>query len=195
MRWSALAALPLLLAAGSSAAGPAPEQPAPAPPPPAEQSPQEDTSDRGPSTASVPGIKTRLESGLAELASLAERAKGEGDAVLAACILDKLERGRDVMEVATGELMVIQDGSTTQRQKAFAVEKLQAAADRMDRLVEAAQACTGDQAPEDEDDLTRNEVDEPQTIPVEDPTLGGGEPPVLPPLDSTDPVSIASPSV
>ena len=126
---------------------------------------------------------------------MAEAAKADGDAVLSACILDKLERGRDVMEVATGELMVIQDAGATSRQKSFAVEKLAAAADRMDGLVESGQACTGDQAPEDEDDLTRNEVDEPQTVPVADPTLGGGQPPVLPPVESTQPVTVASPSV
>jgi hypothetical protein len=38
-------------------------------------------------------------------------------------------------------------------------------------------------------------VDEPSTVPVEDPTLGGGDPVVLPPVDAVSPVSVASPSL
>lgn len=208
-RIAALLAAPLLLVAGSSLAGPATSAPkAEEGKPPAPTSPDgaapgapdgdgpggDELPDDRPGMGDVPSLKNNLESGLAELGQLAEGAKQDGDAVRAACAQDKLDRGRSVMEVATGELLVIQDSGSSQQQKAFAVEKLQAAADRMARLVEQADGCSGDTSPEDEDDLTRNEVDEPTTIPVEDPTLVGGDPTVLPPADAETPVAIGSPS-
>jgi hypothetical protein len=64
----------------------------------------------------------------------------------------------------------------------------------MRRLVQEAEGCSGDNSPEDEDNVTRNDVDEPPSVPVEDPTLADGDPKVLPPVGSADPVAIGSPS-
>lgn len=128
------------------------------------------------------------------LGELAEEAKADNDAVRAACVQDKLERGQAVMEVATGELMVVRDSGSTSQQKAFAIEKLQEASARLGRIVGEARVCRGELGPEDEDDVTRNEVDEPVTVPIADPTQVGGDPPVPPPVDDHRPPTVASPS-
>jgi hypothetical protein len=189
------------LGSGLSFAGPAAEQPDAGADPetvdpadPADPA-DETSSDVGPETASAPVSKQRLEQAMASIGRIAADAKARGDAVRAACVLDKQERGQAVMEVATGELLVIGDSSSTPRQRGFAAEKLHAAADRLDGLAEQASLCGGDQTPEDADDVTRNEVDEAQTVPVADPTRdGAGGSPVPPPVDDHQPVSVASPS-
>ncbi len=104
------------------------------------------------------------------------------------------------MELATGEMLVIRDQSASNEARSFAAEKLQAASERLDDLVEQAKECAGDKSPEDSDDETRNEVEEEPTIPIADPTLGGGvggtKPPRLPPpVDDGMPPSVGSPSV
>lgn len=170
--------------AGSSAAGPAPEAP----------SSEDQASDRGPETRAVPALRQRIEAGMEELGELASDARSDTDVVRAACVLDKQERAQGVMEVATGELLVLRDSTSTRDQKAFAVEKLAAAADRLDGLVEAARTCRGDTSPEEEDDVTATDVDEPTTVPVADPTVGGARPPVPPPVDDTRPPTVGSPS-
>lgn len=125
---------------------------------------------------------------------MSEGAKADGDAVRAACVQDKVDHGRDVMEVATGEILILRDAKATGREKSLASEKLQAAAERMKGLVKAARACSGDQAPEEQDNVTRNELDEQQNVPLADPTQPGVTPPVPSPVDPTTPQTVASPS-
>jgi hypothetical protein len=127
--------------------------------------------------------RTRMEEGMAEIGELAVEARAEADLVRATCVLDKQDRANDVMELGTSELMVVRDTATTEQSRQFAVEKLDAAAGRIDKLVEEAKSCAGKKGPEDEIDITRNEENEPRTIPIWDPTAGLGWSPVPPPMD------------
>lgn len=197
-----LLALPLVLAAGTSAAGPAAEAPAPeaAPEPeggvaPEAEAPEGGEADRGADTSSVPEIQSKLEGAMAELGALAAEAEADGDATRSACVKGWQQRGQDAMEVATSELLVIRDDSTTDLARSFAVEKLAATSERLDAIVGSARKCSGDQSPEENDDEARTEVDETKTIPLEDPTLGGGTSPVLPPIDPNLPSTAASPAM
>ncbi len=166
------------------------EQPAPAAEP------------ASPATAavSVPTVQRDMETDMAAIGELASDAKRDSDLVRAACVLDKQERAQGVMELATGELMIIRDTSAGADARGFAVEKLQAASERLGDLVSQARECVGDKTPEISDDETRNQVDEEPTIPVADPTVGGGAgggkpPPVPPPVDDGQPPTVGSPSL
>ncbi|MCX4239529.1 hypothetical protein [Paraliomyxa miuraensis] len=176
-------------AAGEGAAGEAPDEgvaEAKAPPPT--------------STVSVPAVRREMENDMAKIGDLAAEAKRDADLVRAACVIDKQERAQGVMELATGEMLIIRDEGSSAEARSFAVEKLQAASDRLGDLVEQAKECIGDKAPEESDDVTNNEVDEDPTIPVADPTVGGspdGTKPnrVPPPIDDASPPSVGSPSM
>jgi hypothetical protein len=208
-RVAGLLALPLVLAGGTSnarpfgaeGAGPAPAAPAPeaeaAPEPEGgvAETPEGGQADRGADTSSVPEIQSKLEGAMAELGALAAEAEADGDATRSACVKGWQQKGQDAMEVATSELLVIRDDSTTDLARSFAVEKLAATSERLDAIVGSARKCSGDQSPEENDDEARTEVDETKTIPLEDPTLGGGTSPVLPPIDPNLPSTAASPAM
>lgn len=137
-------------------------------------------------------LRTRMEDGMASIGGLAVDARKDEDLVRAACVLDKQERANDVMELGTSELLVIRDPNTSAQARQFAVEKLQAAADRVDGLVSEARECAGKEGPEEQVDATRNESEEPRTIPIWDPSAGLGDSPVTLSLDSQWPL-VASP--
>lgn len=158
-----------------------------APPPPAPEAAPTVSPGAGQSRA-------KIESAMSELGQLTSEAEGDQDVSRAACLLDKRDRGGEVMELVTAEALVIQDGGSTEQQRLFASEKLSALADRMDGLVEQARACSGDTSPEDKDDKTRTEVDERPTVPYADPTVGGARPPVPPPVDDARPPTVESPT-
>lgn len=150
-------------------------------------------------TVSVPKVQRDMESDMSLLGELASDAKRDADLVRAACVLDKQERAQGVMELATGELLVIRDDAAAPEARSFAVEKLQASSDRLDDLVQQARDCVGDQTPEMSDDETRNEVQQEPTIPIADPTVGGGvgggKPTPPPPVDDNAPPTVGSPSM
>lgn len=176
--------LPVWLLSGATHAAP---PPAPEPEPEAAAA----------APAAVVGVgesRAKIESSMTELGHLTAEADGDKDVVRAACLVDKQERGGEVMELVTSEVLVVQDAGSTEQQRQFAAEKLSALADRMDGLVEQARACAGDARPEDKDDKTRTEVDERPTVPYADPTVGGGRPPVPPPVDDARPPTVESPS-
>jgi hypothetical protein len=178
----ALACLPAWLLAAASQAGP---PAAPAAP------------EAAVATAEVGKSRRALEEGMTELGAMASDAvkQNGADAQLAGCLEDKRDRGREVMEIATSELLVIQDGSSTAQQRQFATEKLDALALRMDQLVEGARACGGGTGPEDDDDKTKTDADEPTTVPYADPTIiGTGNSPVPPPVDDLAPPTVDSPT-
>jgi hypothetical protein len=138
------------------------------------------------SAASVPGassLRAKMESGIAEIGELAVEARSDEDLVRATCVLDKQDRANDVMDLGTSELLIIRDPNTSEQARSFALEKLDAAAVRIDKLVQEAKSCSGQQGPEDQVDITRNEADEPSEIPVADPSIGLGASPVPPPMD------------
>ena len=142
------------------------------------------------SGVSVPGasaLRSKMEASMSELGELAVEARSDEDLVRATCVLDKQDRASDVMELGTSELLLIRDPGTSEQARGFALEKLDAAAARMDNLVEEAKACSGRQGPEDEVDITRTTSEEPRTVPMWDPTAGLGGPPEPPPLDGAWP--------
>lgn len=186
-----------LVLGGASGALAEPEAPAAAP---AEDPAATPAATPRASNVSVPKIRRDMEQNMSELGDLASDAKRDSDLVRAACVLDKQERAQGVMELATGEILVIRDEGSSAESRGFAAEKLEAASDRLDGLVEQARECAGDKTPELSDDETRNELDEQPTIPIPDPTVGGGAgggkpPAVPPPVDDGMPPSVGSPSL
>jgi hypothetical protein len=136
--------------------------------------------------ASVPAassLRAKMEGGLAEIGELAVEARNDEDLVRATCVLDKQDRANDVMDLGTSELLVIRDPGTSEQARGFALEKLDAASLRIEKLVDEAKACSGQDGPEHEVDITRNDADEPSEIPIMDPSLGLGANPVPPPMD------------
>lgn len=195
--------------AGGASAGP-PASPEASPEPaadgpassgaPAEGQPEAAAAPPATSTVSVPAVRREMEAGMSKLGELASDAKRDADLVRAACVLDKQERAQGVMELATGELLTIRDEAASTEARSFAVEKLQAAAERLDDLVAEARDCMGDKSPEVSDDETRNEVKQEPTIPIADPTVGGGvgggrQPGMPPPVDDGVPPTVGSPSM
>ena len=198
--WIGLLAVPLSMAlVGSSVAGP-----------PQDDSPQADGStaqdeagpsqgaDQGPpppdavAPSDVPAFEQDIEERMAELSVLVEDVTADGDPATQGCVEDKLDRGRDVVELATAEVLVARDTNATTREKSFAAEKVKAAAQRMALLVRQARACSGEG---DDDGVSEgdNDVDAPSQIPIADPTAPGADPPVPPAVDDHRPVTVASP--
>ena len=190
-RWIGLLGLPLVLTAATSFAGPAPaEAPAEAAAAPAPAAP---------ATKPVATIRRDMEVNMGELGELAEQARRDTDLVRAACVLDKQDRAQGVMELATSELLVIRDSNATAESRQFAAEKLAAASERLDDLVEQAKTCSGDTSPELADDETNNDADEVPLVPEADPTQSGGSPPpgpspAPPTVNDGRPPTVGSPS-
>ena len=138
------------------------------------------------SAASVPAassLRAKMEEGMGHLGELAVEARNDEDLVRATCVLDKQDRANNVMDLGTSELLVIRDPGTSEQARGFALEKLDAAALRIDALVQEAKACSGREGPEEKVDITRNDANEPSEIPILDPSLGLGANPVPPPMD------------
>ena len=179
------ALLPLLLGGGLSLAAPAPDAP---------ESSAEAGTDKTYDRGAVSKAQSRLEGSMAQLGKMAQAAKSDGDAQLAGCLEDKVTRGQDIMSTATPELMVLRDSTASAQAKSFAAEKLQAAANAMDGVMASAKGCSGEQDLENEDDVTRNELDKTDGIPIQDPTIAPTEPDIPPAVDQAQPPTVASPS-
>lgn len=145
---------------------------------------------RDEAAASVPGassLRAKMESSLSEIGELAVEARADEDLVRATCVLDKQDKANDVMDLGTSELLIIRDPGTSDQARSFALEKLDAAAGRLDKLVAEAKSCSGQTGPEDEVDVTRTDADEPETLPIVNPSAGLGHSPVPPPMDGAWP--------
>lgn len=125
-------------------------------------------------------VRRRMEQDLAEIGKIAQKARREGDMVKIACATDKEDRASTVMDVATPEMVVLQDKGADGQAKTFAADKLQAASGRLGKLLEEARACTGMPAAGG-DDGTTNQVDESRNVPPRDPTAGPSSGPGAPP--------------
>ena len=92
------------------------------------------------------------------------------------------------MEVATSDMLVVQDATTDAQTRAFAGEKLGESAQQMQGLVGQARACQGRE--EAADGKASNEARIPQAVLPQDPT-GPGAPAArgLPPIDPRPPVA------
>jgi hypothetical protein len=184
VRAMALACLPVwLLSAATHAA-----------PPPAPEPEAAPVSATAVTPVGIGISRANIDAAMTELGQLTSQADGESDVVRAACLIDKQERGGEVMELVTNEVLVIQDAGSNDQQRTFAAEKLGALSDRMNGLVDQARACAGDASPEDKDNKTRTEVDERPTVPFADPTASGGRAPVPPPVDDGRPPTVESPT-
>lgn len=183
VRAMALACLPVWLLSGATHAAPPPAPEAEAEAAPAAVAP-----------VGISESRAKIDAAMTELGQLTAQADGESDVVRAACLIDKQERGGEVMELVTTEVLVIQDAGSTDQQRTFAAEKLGALSERMGGLVDQARACAGDASPEDKDNKTRTEVDERPTVPFADPTASGARAPVPPPVDDVRPPTVESPT-
>lgn len=171
----------VLLLAGTVAAAPS-VSPSPAPAPP--------TTAAAPASppASVPAARNTIEGGMTELGTLLMRARQSGDGVRIACVQDKRDRAEIVLEVATGEILVLQDPGTDGQSRAFAGEKLAEAADRLSGLVSQARACQG--GLDEASGGGENEANQPKTVIPNDPTSTVPTGPRLPPrIDPRPPVA------
>lgn len=132
--------------------------------------------------------RSALERGMTELGELAGRARQSGDMLRIACVQDKQDRAGAVMEVATGDMLVVQDPVVDAPTRAFAGEKLAEAAQQMNGLVGQARACQGKE--EAASGQSSNDGTTPLTNMPQDPT--GSGPPAqrgLPPIDPRPPVA------
>lgn len=156
-------------------ASPAPTQPPAAQPPPAAQ-------------VSVPGARNTLERGVTELGTLLARARQSGNMTRVACVQDKRDRADSILEVATGEILLLQDPSVDAQSRAFAGEKLAEAADRLSGLVSQARACQG--GGDEDRKAADNQANQPKTVIPSDPTSSVPSTPRLPPrIDPRPPVA------
>lgn len=167
-------------AAPDTAAAPAEPDPAAAPAPDAAPSPI--------TTAAVGSARGTLERGMTELGTLLTRARQSGDMARIACVQDKRDRAEIVLEVATGELLVLQDPAADGQSRAFAGEKLAEAADRVSGLVGQARACQGGEDNNRAD--AQNTANQPKSVVPNDPTSTNPSVQRLPPrIDPRPPVA------
>lgn len=139
-------------------------------------------------SAAVGSARGSIERGMAELGTLLQRARQSGDMGRVACVQDKRDRAEIVLEVATGELLVLQDASADGQSRALAGEKLAEAADRVSGLVSQARACQdGEQSA---GAIAQNEANQPKTVMPTDPTSSSPGAQRLPPrIDPRPPVA------
>lgn len=144
-----------------------------------------------PSPATAAGVgsaRGTIERGMTELGTLLTRARQSGDMARTACVQDKRDRAEIVLEVATGEILVLQDPSADGQSRAFAGEKLSEAADRISGLVGQARACSGGDDEKRTD--AQNTADQPKTVIPTDPTSSAPGVQRLPPrIDPRPPVA------
>jgi hypothetical protein len=139
-------------------------------------------------SAGVGSARGTIERGMTELGTLLTRARQSGDMGRTACVQDKHDRAEIVLEVATGELLVLQDSSADGQSRAFAGEKLGEAAERISGLVGQARACQGDQEQKRND--VQNSANQPKTVIPTDPTSSSSGIQRLPPrIDPRPPVA------
>lgn len=184
-------ALVLVAQPGRGEAAPAPE----AAPPAASAATPDAATPANPTSKSVRvgELRRNMEGDLAEIGKIAQKVRRDGDLVKIACVADKQDRAESVMDVATPEIAVIQSESADGSSQVFAGEKLQAAAERLGKLVDEARACTGSPAALGNTGA-QNQVTNNNTVPVEDPTASpGGGPGSQPPIDPNRP-PIGSPT-
>jgi hypothetical protein len=125
---------------------------------------------------------------MTELGTLLTRARQSGDMARTACVQDKRDRAEIVLEVATGELLVLQDPAADGQSRAFAGEKLGEAAERISGLVGQARACQG--GDDEKRNAAQNTANQPKTVIPTDPTSSNPGVQRLPPrIDPRPPVA------
>lgn len=136
----------------------------------------------------VASARGSLERGMTELGTLLMRARQSGNMTRIACVQDKQDRAESVLEVATGEILVLQDPSADAQTRAFAGEKLVEATERLAGLVGQARACEGGDA--ETRSVSENASTTTQSVMPTDPTSNVPTAPRLPPrIDPRPPVA------
>ncbi len=130
---------------------------------------------------------------MGQIGSIAAEAKSDQDLVRLACIADKQQRAADVMQLGTTEILIARDATSSTQARTFAAQKLAAAGERLATLVDEAKACAGEEGPEELDDATRTDADEPRTVPFNDPSAGLGVLSPVPPAGADVWPPVASP--
>lgn len=132
-------------------------------------------------------LRKSMEKGVTEINTVLTKARKKGDASRIACVLDKRQRAERVMEVATGELIVL-EGQSEAPERSFALQKLNAASGKLEELVVQARQCAGEDGPQSLN-VTENQLDREDLVPHNDPTaVPPGNPGVPPPLDPGRPI-------
>ncbi len=139
-------------------------------------------------SADVGKVRRSMEKGVTEINTVLTKARKQGDASRIACVLDKRQRAERVMEVATGEIIVLEDSAGETQEKSFAMQKLNAASDKLEELVVQARQCAGEEGPQSLN-VTQNQLEREDLVPHNDPTaVPSGNPGVPPPLDPGRPI-------
>jgi hypothetical protein len=141
----------------------------------------------------VPKIRTQMDTDMAQIGLLLEKALRDGDMPRGSCVEDKRVRGQVVLSLAKGEMLVLSDSGATPATKGLAGEKLSEAGKKMSGLAAAAEGCSGDLAPDDVDDLTKTLLDFLRYLPWLNPTATPTSSPVPPSIDDTVPPVVCSP--
>lgn len=137
---------------------------------------------------SVSGARGSIERNISELGNLLLRARQSGNMTRVACVQDKRDRADSVLEVATGEILVLQDPAVDAQSRAFAGEKLSEAAGRLSGLVNQARACQG--GGDEDKSSSENQANQPKSVIPNDPTSTVPSVPRLPPrIDPRPPVA------
>ncbi len=136
------------------------------------------------SIADMPELRAQMQSHMEKIGKQFTEAKKVGDFVRMACVRDKQQGAQQVVELATVELLIVNDSNAKMEARSFAAEKFAAAEQRMGNLANEAIACDGESSPEVENRETKTDCIEPQTIPVNNPTSIPLDNPVPPPLDA-----------
>lgn len=157
---------------------------------------QEEEAPAAPAEPDVAQIEVELEQKMEELGELSSDSREESDIVRADCVRQKYARAQETMELATTELLIIRDSSTSAQARAFAIEKLEAANERLGGMVDGAKACQGVLVPQENENVTKNDKDEQNPVPNVDPSKPPLKPDGTPPegLDTTQMV-VPSPTM
>lgn len=135
--------------------------------------------------------QVRIEEALAALADESARATRSGDVLRIAHVEAERERVTEPLRLIDEELQIINDPNQTAQARVFASEKLAAAADQLEQIVRNAQNFEQSLGPEESDDVTNTKSDEPNTIPLEDPTSSVADLLVMPPTTEMWPAAVS----
>ena len=140
------------------------------------------------------GARDRLENGMAELGRLKKAATDDGKMAKVVFIMELEREARDILRLATSELLIVRDRKSDRSARLFALAKLEEASKRMDKLVEKASQYEEESSdPDNEGELSKTRSKEPETIPVKDPTGTLNALPTVPPAVDGDWPAAASP--
>jgi len=139
-------------------------------------------------------LRRRQEAAMGAIGELEQQARDDADAARAACVADKRLQAQEAMELATSELLIVRDASSSPQARTLAAEKFGALVSNLEGLVAQARACMGQDEVDRDDQDGRTNVDDAGTVPVDAPTRPASEPSLPPAVGDTRPPAVASPA-